>query len=71
MEKKTNWGKIIAIGCGGCSFVMCMGGVGTVAIFNEEIIALGEAIEALDEVSSIASIEILGLTGGGSSEWDD
>ena len=71
MEKKTNWGKIIAIGCGGCSFAMCLGVVGSGALFYEEIAAVVEAAGAISDVSSMASVEILGLTGGGSSVWDD
>ena len=67
-EQKTNWAKIIAIGCGGCAFFSCLGVLGFVAVFNEEIIELGEAVESMDNLS--VPIDILALPDGGSTEWD-
>ena len=67
-EKKSSLVKMIAIGCGGCAFVSCLGTIGTVAIFSDEIIGFGEAIEDLDSLS--VPMDILALPDGGSSEWD-
>ena len=67
-EKKSSLVKMIAIGCGGCAFVSCLGIIGTVAIFSDEIIEFGEAIEDLDSLS--VPMDILALPDGGSSVWD-
>ena len=62
--EQARWAKIIAIGCSGC--LSCLGVLGFVAVFNEGIIELGEAVESMDNLSIPIDIG----TSGGSTEWD-